>query len=338
VTPPLDTAGRLRRLLAILAWLAQVGEAPIDQVADRFDLSPQALVTELEMAACCGVPPYTPDQLMEIVVTDSTVSTRAGTGLARPRRLSPPEGFALAASARALLAVPGSDASGALSRALSKLDRALGGEEIAVELGAPALLPLVSEALARGRRLAISYYSASTDRVTDREILPTRVFASEGHWYVDAACATAGDERRFRVDRIRTAELVGGDDPVGDALPTADDAQGRAGGGGVDLLAGGPPQATSLDFHPFVPGPDSRRVRLSIDPSTAWLLESVPAAGPPATVDGTVELDIFVGGEAWLERLLLRLGPDARVVDPPEYRSLASDAARRILRRYRDPE
>ena len=145
----LDTAGRLRRLLAILAWLAQVGEAPIDEVAARFDLSPEALVTELEMAACCGVPPYTPDQLMEIVVTESTVSTWAGTALARPRRLSPPEGFALAASARALLAVPGSDEGGALSRALAKLDRALGGEEIAVELGAPALLPTVRTALAR---------------------------------------------------------------------------------------------------------------------------------------------------------------------------------------------
>ncbi len=211
---PLDTAGRLRRLLAILAWLAQVGEAPIDEVAARFDLSPQALVTELEMAACCGVPPYTPDQLMEIVVTESTVSTWAGTALARPRRLSPPEGFALAASARALLAVPGSDESGALSRALAKLDRALGGEEIAVELGAPALLPMVRTALAEGRRLAISYYSASTDRVTDREISPRRVFASDGHWYVDAYCGTARDERRFRVDRIGAAEMVEDDHPT----------------------------------------------------------------------------------------------------------------------------
>ena len=112
----LDTAVRLRRLLAILAWMAQVGEAPIDEVAQRFDLTPEALVTELELAACCGVPPYTPDQLMEIVVTDTTVSVRVGTSLGRPRRLSPAEGFALATSARALLAVPGSDETGALSR------------------------------------------------------------------------------------------------------------------------------------------------------------------------------------------------------------------------------
>ena len=119
MSPTVDTATRLRRLLAILTWLAQEGEAPIDEVAARFDLTPTALVAELEMAACCGVPPYTPDQLLEIVVTEDSVSTRVGTTLARPRRLSPREGLGLAASARALLAVPGSDEDGALSRALA---------------------------------------------------------------------------------------------------------------------------------------------------------------------------------------------------------------------------
>ncbi len=318
MTAVADTAGRLRRLLAILAWLAQVGEAPIDAVAARFDLSPEALVTELEMAACCGVPPYTPDQLMEIVVTDTTVSTYVGVALARPRRLSPSEGFALAASARGLLAVPGSDESGALSRALAKLERALGGEQIDIELDAPLLLPLVREALDRDRRLAVTYYSASSDRVSDREISPVRLFASEGHWYVDAWCGTVGDVRRFRVDRISAAEVVD------------DDAPGPA----VDRADRGAPDG----LEAFVPGPESRRVRLSLQPSTAWLVESIPSAGPPEEVDGRVELEVFVGGDAWLERLLLRLGPDARVVDPPEYRSLAGEAAARVLRRYRSAE
>jgi proteasome accessory factor C len=334
VTARADTALRLRRLLAILAWLAQVGEAPIDQVAARFELTPEALVTELEMAACCGVPPYTPDQLMEIVVTDTTVSTRVGTALARPRRLSPSEGFALATSARALLAVSGSDESGALSRALDKLDRALGGEGIGVELDAPELLPLVRDAALSGTRLSISYYSASTDRVTEREIAPVRVFASQGHWYVDARCSTAGDLRRFRVDRIRGAELMPTDPDVADAaagLPADPDGGGGVGGDGQG-------DAGSHGFDPFVPGPDSRRVRISLDPAMAWLLDSVPSTGPPVSVDGRVELELFVGGDAWLERLLLRLGPDARVVDPPEYQSLAADAASRILARYLDSE
>ena len=75
----MDTGARLNRLLAILTWLAQEGEVPIDEVAARFDLTPGALVAELEMAACCGVPPYSPDQLLEIIVTDESVSTRIGT-------------------------------------------------------------------------------------------------------------------------------------------------------------------------------------------------------------------------------------------------------------------
>jgi proteasome accessory factor C len=279
------------------------------------------------MAACCGVPPYTPDQLMEIVVTEDTVSVLVGTSLARPRRLSPAEGFALATSARALLAVPGSDEGGALSRALVKLDRALGGEEIGVGLDAPPLLPLVRDALADRHLLHISYYSASTDRVTEREVAPLQLFASEGHWYVDAWCQTAGDLRRFRVDRINAAEALDRGFPPEAVLPEPDDPGRAAAGGGAEAVDAG----TS---GPYVPGPDSRRVRLSLDPSTAWLVESIPSAGPPTPVGDRIEVELFVGGDAWLERLLLRLGPDARVIDPPELRGLAAEAATRVLLMY----
>jgi len=313
MSPQVDTAGRLRRLLAILAWLSQVGEAPVDEVADRFGLTPEALVSELELAACCGLPPYTPDQLMEIVVTDSSVSTRLGSALGRPRRLSPQEGFALAASARGLLAVVGSDPHGALSRALEKLDRALGGERLVVELDEPPLLPVVRAAADTGARLDVTYYSASTDRLSDRRIAPVRLFASEGHWYVDARCDLAGDVRRFRVDRISRAEPVEG--TAGSTVPPEDT-----------------PAATGFDT--FVPGPDTRTVRLSVDPSEGWLLESVPTTGPARTVGGRLEVEVVVGGDAWLERVLLRLGPGARVVDPPEDESLGTEAAIRILRRY----
>jgi proteasome accessory factor C len=339
-----DTAARLRRLLAVLAWLAQVGEASIDEVATRFDLTPEALVTELEMAACCGVPPYTPDQLMEIIVTDHTVSTRMGTALTRPRRLSPSEGFALAASARALLAVEGSADNNALTGALTKLERALGGEAVEVELDTPEFLPLVRDVLETSSRLSVSYYSASTDRVTERVIAPTRVFAAYGRWYVDAWCSSAGDLRRFRVDRISAASLVAGEGGVADGVAEVADPDavgpadagnspsGQAGGLGAepDIVE------RSAGFEPFVPGPEGRRVRLSLDPSSAWMVESIPAAGVPESVDGRLELDVVVGGNAWLERLLLRLGPDVRVIDPPELRNLASEAAARILLRYGD--
>ncbi len=310
---PADTAGRLRQLLAILAWLAQVGEAPIEEIANRFDLTPEALVTELELAACCGLPPYTPDQLMEIIVTDTAVSAQHGSALSRPRRLTPGEGFALAASARGLLAVPGSDEDGALSRALAKLEAALGGERLVIDLDAPPMLSIVRDATAAKERLAISYYSASSDRRTDREIAPLRVFGSEGHWYVDAACSLAGDVRRFRIDRIDEARVVAGPSGEGNGLIT-------------DIEPSG--------FETFVPGPDTRRVRLSLDPGLDWMMDSIPLVGPPIRNEDRLEVEVVVGGDAWLERLLLRLGTGAVVVDPPEDAALAAEAASRILLRY----
>ena len=61
--PGRETSRRLRRLLALVGWLAQVGEAPIADAAQRFGMSEKELVAELELAACCGIPPYTPDTL-----------------------------------------------------------------------------------------------------------------------------------------------------------------------------------------------------------------------------------------------------------------------------------
>jgi len=306
-----DVGTRLRRLLAILTWLAQVGETPIEEAAARFGLEPDALVAELEMAACCGLPPYTPDQLMEIVVTDTTVSAHLGEMLARPRRLSAREGFALAASGRALLAVPGSDENGALSRALAKLDRALGGKSMVIELDDPTMLGVVRSALESGNQLQIEYYSASSDEVSSRRIDPLRLFAGDGHWYVDAHCYKAGDERRFRVDRIQAAEILGG-------------------------VASEPREAPEgAAYEPFVPGPDIRTVRLALDPSVAWVVESIPAVTPPEQTGDRIEVDVAVGGDAWLKRLLLRLGSAAQVVGPPEAASLLGDAAGQILDRYR---
>ena len=265
-----DTATRLRRLLAILAWLAQVGEAPIDEVAERFDLTPEALVAELEMAACCGVPPYTPDQLIEIVVTDTTVSTRLGTPLPAPAGSARRRDSPWPRPPAPYWPCPGSDDGGALSRALAKLDRALGGEEVAVELDTPALLPLVREAVGSGRRLAVSYYSASTDKVTDREIRRTGCSARRA-----TGTSTPGASR---------PPACGGSGSTGSAPPSWRDPSRRrrplptaAAITGRYLRSGARSEAGGQGFEPFVPGPDAGGCGCrSTRPRPGWSTRSPP--------------------------------------------------------------
>jgi len=304
-----DASRRLRRLLAIVGWLARVGEVPIGEVARRFGIPDDEVVRELELAACCGVPPYSPDALLEIVVTDTTVQAFLPDELARPRRLTAAEGFALAAAARTILAVPGADDEGSLARALVKLDAALGADQrLVVALDDPALLGQVRAAVDDRSRIEIEYHSASADETTRRVVDPMRVVALDGHWYLDADCHRAGGLRRFRIDRIRSVRVLG-------PQPAA-------------------PDVSDLVPESFVPGPGSVTVRLALDPEGAWVADGVPALDRHPTADGGALVTLAVGGTAWLERLLLQLGPHARVLSPPDLVDAGPRAARRVLRRY----
>ena len=310
--PGAETSRRLRRLLAVVGWLAQVGEAPTAEIAQRFGMDEQELVAELELAACCGTPPYTPDTLMEIEVSEHSVRAFLPKEYARPRRLTPTEGFAVAASARLLLAVPGSD-DDALRRALAKLDAALGSREaVGLDVDAPANLSVIRDALDAGRTLEIEYLSASRDELTTRTVEPVQVVTVDGHWYLDAFCRRAGDMRRFRVDRIGRATQLD------------------------EAVSTDAPRPRPLEDM-YLPGPSALEVHLRLGPAAQWVAESVPVRAVRRDDDGTVtDVVLDVTGMAWFERLLLQLGPAARVVSPPELTGLVGEAARKVLARYRD--
>jgi len=85
----------------------------------------------------------------------------------------------------------------------------------------------------------------------------------------------------------------------------------------------------------FVPGPGAVEVHLRLGPGAQWVAESVPVRAVGRASDGSVtDVVLDVSGLAWFERLLLQLGPDARVLQPPQWIGLAAEAARRVLARY----
>ena len=50
--------------------------------------------------------------------------------------------------------------------------------------------------------------------------------------------------------------------------------------------------------------------------------------------DGRTNVGIGVASTVWFDRLLLRLGPHAEVLDPPELADVGRQAATRLLARY----
>ncbi len=84
----------------------------------------------------------------------------------------------------------------------------------------------------------------------------------------------------------------------------------------------------------FHPRPSDRRVTLVLDPDAGWVVESYPVESVEERPDGRLKVVLVANERAWLERLLLRLGPSVEISEPAEVRVEAAQAARRLLVRY----
>jgi proteasome accessory factor C len=124
---------------------------------------------------------------------------------------------------------------------------------------------------------------------------------------VRAYCHQAIDQRTFRVDRILTAELTerprSGPSAIG--APTLFDRPGATGDVTLDLQTG-----------------------------AHWVVEQYPIKSSTQRDDGVLRVVLAVTEFAWLDRLVLRLGPLATVVESPPGWAGSSTAAQRVAKNY----
>lgn len=304
---------RLARLLTLLPWIASHDGPRLDEVCRRFGLGRKQLLDDLEIVPLVGLPPYTPDTMIEVTIEGDRVWLRFADVFARPLRLTPEQGLALVAASSAWRGLPGADADGPLATALDKVAAVLGvdpAEAVSVTLGAtrPGLLETLRAAVAQHRRVRLDYYAYSRDERTSREVDPHAVFAHQGAWYLRGHCHLAGGSRLFRVDRIYDADVL------------------------EETFY--PP--SNLADGVFDPAPQVPRVTLRLPAAARWVVETFPVEDVREHDDGRLDVRLAVSATPWLERLLVRLGPAAEVVqaDDPRLRTAGRDAARRLLARY----
>lgn len=307
---------RLQRLLALVPWVAERDGPLLGDVCARFGCREDELIEDLRQLFVCGLYPYTPDVLIDVDVADGRVWIRYADFFARPLRLTPGEGLVLLAAGQTLLAVPGSDPIGPLARGLAKLGRALGvegGNVVEISLGGVSepVMASLGEALSRCRQVQIEYYTFGRDEWTTRMIDPYATFSAGGQWYLSAYCHKVDDERLFRLDRIRQVDI---------------------------LDSGFEPPAAAPELAVFRPRDDDPRVTLELEAGARWVAGQYPVERLEELADGRSRVTLAVSHRAWLDRLLLRLGPAAQVVgdDGRPDPSLVASAAGRVLLRYQD--
>jgi proteasome accessory factor C len=315
-------AERLRRLLVVVPYVVRHPGVALDELSRLFGIGEGELVEDLNLLFVSGLPPYGPGDLIDVQVEEGRVWIGMADYFSRPIRLTRSEALALYLKGTALLGAPGLEEAPVLASALQKLEDSLGPDTLSGLKGRVAVgsgghtararaLATVRRAVERRERLEIDYFTASREELTTRRVDPEHVFSAIGNWYVVAWDHQADAERLFRADRIR------------DARETGETFEPRG------LMGAGRPLYTRSERD--IP------VRLLLGPSGRWVAEYYEVESVRPADGGWTEVTLPVKDLPWVAKLVLRLGGEARVLDPPELADMVRRAALSALSLYPRP-
>jgi predicted DNA-binding transcriptional regulator YafY len=304
---------RMERLTAIVLLL-QERPRKSDEIARAFEVSKRTVLRDMQALSEIGVP----------------VIAREGAGggyelpddyALSPLPLSAHEAFLLLLALRPLAQlgeVPFAQARTSLAAkigallpppvlpAVEQLLRAVDAPVPARAQRAPFLEELIAAAQT-GRWLRVTYQSA--ERLSTRHLLPRQVTLRDGLWYCHAYVHEAGEDRTYRVDRVR-----------GLAPPEPGFAPGPV-----------PPRREYGDpAHP--------EVVVTLTPRGAAALEAEPAleAAPQPNPDGTLTRRFRCPPSEleWYARLFAGLGREAQVHGPPDLRRRLAELGQVLTDQY----
>ena len=260
----------------------------------------------------CGLPPFV-DEMIDVFIDEGMVHAGVPRVFTKPLRLTAPEGFALLIAGRAALQPPRrrSDRS-ARSRPRQARRGARRRRRRRRRAQPPATADVIAAANDGARTAgALLVGDAATRRPSgSSRRAPCSPTAGTG---TSSPTTTArASSGTFRLDRFEQWERTGAVDRATRPSPRR--------------------RPTTGSRTPICRSPWSAWRR-----AARWVAERYPVRWPAREIADALEVTLPITSERWLRALLLRLGPQAEVVEPAEWRGLGAAAAAAVLQRYEPP-
>jgi len=201
---------RTSRLLDLVPYINTHQGISLVELAEVFEVSTDQMISDLTTLWMCGLPGYTPLELMDLDFESGYVTIRNAPTLARPRSITHEEGVALVLGLDVLRSGISSERIDLIEAIVSLSQRIARLVNLPLALSASSnisqeVTTSVKDAIAHRSGLQISYHSLYKDEISSRVILPLEILDSQGYLYLHAYCFTALDFRHFRIDRIQSA-------------------------------------------------------------------------------------------------------------------------------------
>lgn len=207
-----DTAAvRALRSMDLIPYVLENPGVSIAELSARFSVTQAQIESDLQLVFMCGLPGYTPYELIDVAFEDGVVSIIDPQVLDKPRKFSSNEIVVIALGLKILI-----DINQTNSTALTKLKQLsdkiakLGSNKSILMTGDVSAFPffeIISKAISEQRVLDLQYHSLTKDEITQRKVLPEKLYFLNGSLYLSAIDTDIDSDRVFKVDLIKECKI-----------------------------------------------------------------------------------------------------------------------------------
>ncbi len=295
---PQSIQERFAMVSNLLAFLRSRGNsARLTEVAGALGLPVESVASLLETVSLCGIPPYSPDVLLEVVVDreEDYVEVSLESPLAKPKRVGPIEAMIALATVEAVVAAAGDELAPEdlfhLRAARGKMEAALSAQILdslvyVDDLDLPPEVGVLRGAIVAGACVEFQYASPYS-AIGPRHVAPLQIFALSGLWYLYAAGESG--PRRYRLDRISQIRSVPTDGCVGEQARRA--------------------ALSELQREDLLALEDGIWMEVRADPAAEVVLDYLARGNFEPIADG--RFSVVAHSDAWAAGLILALGARA---------------------------
>ena len=200
------------RLLDLVPFISTHQGIALSELAQEFNLTESELLGDLNTLWMCGLPGYTPLELIDLEFESGYVSIRNAEVLQRVRLLTKQELVIILLGLDILqssIDPKRKDLSDAISGLMSKIKKIVGNVATASPIVDSAHRAIITQAISRRLDLVVSYHSTIRDAISERVITPLELSLDHGFEVLEAYCQSAEGFRTFRLDNMRSVQLAG---------------------------------------------------------------------------------------------------------------------------------
>lgn len=293
---------RTARLLDLVPYINAHQGIALKDLAAVFEVSNAQMVNDLTTLWMCGLPGYTPLELMDLDFESGYVSISNAPTLAKPRSVTFDEGVALILGLDLLRASIPIDRIDLLEKidSLSARISAIINLSSTFSVIAPinqGVSAAIDQALSSRCTLEIEYHSVYRDEITERVVFPIEIVEIDGQQYLSSYCYSASDFRQFKLDRIQRAVVT-------HEIKTI-------------------PKDSSIT--------EKINSRLKVLKPNRQIAERFSKSD----LEAGSEFVFQTYSQQWLERSILSSGDGVALITPPEIRASIAQLAQSMLDRYK---